>query len=174
MEFINLFNLPKTAKIIDIGGGDSFFIDCLIENGFRDITILDISENAINRAKTRLKEKAAYVKWIICDITEFTPVEQYDFWHDRAAFHFLNTEEQVTKYLETANKGISENGSLILGTFSESGPKKCSGLDIKQYSKESMSLIFEKYFKRIKCISENHQTPFNTFQNFLFCSFVKK
>lgn len=174
MEFINLFSLPKTSKIIDIGGGDSLFIDTLIKNGFSDITVLDISENAINRAKVRLKEKAASVKWIICDITEFKPNEQYDFWHDRAAFHFLNTEEQVEKYLEIANKGISENGSLILGTFSENGPKKCSGLDIKQYSKESMSLIFEKYFKRVKCITENHQTPFNTFQNFLFCSFIKK
>ena len=174
MEFINLFKLPKTAKIIDVGGGDSLFIDTLLENGYTDITVLDISENAINKAKNRLKEKANSVKWVVCDITEFEPLEKYDFWHDRAAFHFLNTEEQVEKYVEIANRSITKKGILILGTFSKDGPKKCSGLDIKQYSEESMLLIFERYFKKIKCIQEDHTTPFNTSQNFLFCSFIKK
>ena len=174
MEFINLFKLPKTAKIIDVGGGDSLFIDTLLENSYTDITVLDISENAINKAKNRLKEKANSVKWVVCDITEFEPLEKYDFWHDRAAFHFLNTEEQIEKYVEIANRSITKKGILILGTFSKDGPKKCSGLDIKQYSEESMLLIFERYFKKIKCIQEDHTTPFNTSQNFLFCSFIKK
>lgn len=174
MEFVDIFQLPKTAKIIDIGGGDSLFIDVLLENEYTNITVLDISESAINKSKNRLKEKAGSVKWIVSDITEFESSEKYDFWHDRAAFHSLTTEKQVEKYLDIANHSIANKGILILGTFSEDGPKKCSGLDIKQYSKKSMSAIFEKYFERIKCIQEDHKTPFNTIQNFLFCSFIKK
>ena len=174
MEFINLFELEENSKIIDIGGGDSHFVDALLEKGFKNITVLDISSNAIERAKLRLGKEAESVKWIVSDVTEFVPNEKYDFWHDRAAFHFLTTTEQADKYVEIANKGISDNGFLVLGTFSEVGPKKCSGLDIKQYSESSMSEKFEKHFKRIKCISENHETPFNTIQNFLFCSFRKE
>ncbi len=173
MEFIALFDLPTNAAIIDIGGGESNFVDSLIEKGYTNITVLDISENAINRAKKRLGKNADLVKWIVCDITEFKPEQQYAFWHDRAAFHFLTTEQQADKYVEIAKTGISKDGYLILGTFSESGPQKCSGLEIKQYSEKSMSAKFEKYFTRIKCIQEDHQTPFSTTQNFLFCSFKK-
>ncbi|MBA3665056.1 MAG: class I SAM-dependent methyltransferase [Bacteroidetes bacterium] len=174
MKFIELFNLPMDAGIIDIGGGDSNFVDALLEKGYTDITVLDISAKSIERARTRLGEKASLVNWIVSDVTDFTPARRYNFWHDRAAFHFLVTEEQADKYVEIAKEGISENGYLVLGTFSESGPKKCSGLDIKQYSEESMSAKFENDFKRIKCITEDHSTPFNTIQNFLFCSFKKE
>lgn len=174
IEFTTIFDLPKDAAIIDIGGGDSLFVDSLIEKGFTDITVLDISAKAIERAKARLGEKAKLVHWIVSDVTEFTPNRQYNFWHDRAAFHFLTSEEQADKYVEIAKKGIADNGYLILGTFSESGPLKCSGLNIKQYSEESMSHKFEKDFIRIKCVKEDHVTPFNTVQNFLFCSFKKE
>jgi 2-polyprenyl-3-methyl-5-hydroxy-6-metoxy-1,4-benzoquinol methylase len=174
MEFISLLNLPIDSSIIDIGGGDSNFVDSLLDKGYRDITVLDISAKAIERAKARLGEKASLVNWIVSDVTEFNPDRQYNFWHDRAAFHFLTTEEQSDKYVKIARKGIQGNGYLILGTFSETGPLKCSGLEIKQYSESSMSAKFEKDFKRIKCIKEDHQTPFNTIQNFLFCSFQKR
>ncbi|HWY12263.1 MAG TPA: class I SAM-dependent methyltransferase [Bacteroidia bacterium] len=174
MDFVELFSLKKDSKIIDIGGGDSHFADSLLEAEYTNITVLDISAKAIERAKIRIGEKAAGVKWIVSDVTEFVPTQQYDFWHDRAAFHFLTEEAQADKYVEIANKGIAENGILVLGTFSVNGPKKCSGLEIKQYSETSMSAKFEKYFKRVKCITEDHQTPFNTIQNFLFCSFKKE
>lgn len=174
MEFVEFFKLEKDSKIIDIGGGDSNFVDSLIDNGFTNITVLDISANAIERAKNRLGESAKFVKWIISDVTDFIPNEKYDLWHDRAAFHFLTTEELADKYVEIANKGIALNGFLVLGTFSENGPQKCSGLDIHQYSEESMSHKFEDGFKRIKCINEDHVTPFNTTQNFLFCSFQRQ
>lgn len=174
MDFVGLFSLNRESCIIDIGGGDSHFVDALIEAGFRNITVLDISEKAIEKAKIRLGEKAGLVDWIISDVTEFVPKKKYDFWHDRAAFHFLTDEKLADKYVEIANNGIKENGVLILGTFSEKGPKKCSGLEIKQYSEASMSAKFEGYFERIKCISEDHLTPFNTVQNFLFCSFKKR
>ncbi len=174
IDFINLFNLSKDAKIIDIGGGDSHLVDALIELGYTNIYVLDISAKAIQRAKERLGHRAQHVNWIISDITEFTSDVSFDFWHDRAAFHFLTTEEQISRYLTTVSKAIQPNGYLVLGTFSESGPKKCSGLEIKQYSAASMSHLFEQDFKRIKCIEENHATPFNTLQNFVFCSFQKR
>jgi ubiquinone/menaquinone biosynthesis C-methylase UbiE len=174
IEFVKLFNLPFDANIIDIGGGDSHFVDALLEEGYQNIWVLDISENALSRAKKRLGEKANKVNWIVSDIIDFIPTVSFDFWHDRAAFHFLTTDENINKYVGIAEKGIKSNGILVLGTFSETGPNKCSGLEIKQYSETSMSSRFELSFDRVKCITEEHQTPFNTTQNFLFCSFKKK
>ena len=173
MEFIELFNLPLEANIIDIGGGDSHFVDALLDEGYQNIGVLDISATALEKAKLRLGEKARQVHWVVSDVTEFIPPVQFDFWHDRAAFHFLTNEEAINKYVSIAEKGIKENGYLILGTFSENGPTRCSGLEIKQYNETSMSAGFEVAFNRIKCISEDHPTPFNTVQNFLFCSFKK-
>ena len=174
MEFLELFQLPLTANIIDIGGGDSHLVDALLDKGYQNIWVLDISANALEKAKQRLGEKAKQVHWIVSDVTEFIPPVQFDFWHDRAAFHFLTNEEAVNKYVSIAERGIKENGYLVLGTFSENGPTKCSGLEIRQYNETSMSKRFEVAFNRIKCITENHTTPFNTVQNFLFCSFQHK
>ncbi len=174
VEFLELFNLPHDANIIDVGGGDSHFVDALLEKGYTNIYVLDISANAIERAKSRLGEKAEKVKWIVSDITEFQPNIKFDFWHDRAAFHFLTDDERINKYVSIAENAINKNGYLILGTFSENGPTKCSGLEIKQYNEVSMSTRFEVGFNRIKCVTEDHLTPFNTIQNFVFCSFQKK
>ena len=174
MELIALFNLPLDANIIDIGGGDSYFVDALLDRGYKNIYVLDISPIAIERAKHRLGTQADKVHWIVSDVTTFEPTVKYDFWHDRAAFHFLTTEKQISQYIRNAENAIKENGHLILGTFSEKGPQKCSGLAIKQYSATSMSLRFEVAFNRIKCIEEEHTTPNKNTQHFLFCSFIKK
>ncbi|MER3465143.1 MAG: SAM-dependent methyltransferase [Chitinophagaceae bacterium] len=174
MEFVELFNLPLNANIIDIGGGDSHFVDALLDKGYKNIYVLDISANAIEKAKLRLGCKASKVHWIVSDITEFEPPLQFDLWHDRAAFHFLTTEDNIHKYVSIAEDAIKKDGYLVIGTFSEQGPKKCSGLEIKQYSEASMSARFEITFDRIKCITEDHITPTHAVQNFLFCSFKKK
>jgi SAM-dependent methyltransferase len=174
MEFVDLFQLPLTAKIIDIGGGDSHFVDALLEKGYENIWVLDISAAAIEKAKQRLGDRASKVNWIVSDVTDYKPEVEFDFWHDRAAFHFLTTEEKIYKYVSIAEDAINAGGYLILGTFSENGPKKCSGLEIRQYSQASMSARFEISFDRIRCVEEDHVTPFNTVQNFLFCSFRKK
>ncbi|MCA6439263.1 MAG: class I SAM-dependent methyltransferase [Chitinophagaceae bacterium] len=174
MGFLELFNLPKIANIIDIGGGDSHLVDALLAKGYKNIWVLDISAMAIQKAKQRLGDKANLVNWIVSDITEFEPPVQFDFWHDRAAFHFLTSDDAINKYVAIAEAGISNKGYLVLGAFSENGPEKCSGLQIQQYNEASMSARFEIAFDRIKCITEDHTTPFNTVQNFLFCSFQKK
>ena len=174
MKFIELINLPLNANIIDIGGGDSHFVDALLDKGYSNIYVLDISANAIERAKRRLGERASKVHWIESDVTEFEPQVQFDFWHDRAAFHFLISEDKIYKYVFIAENAIKKDGYLLLGAFSENGPTKCSGLEIKQYSESLMSARFQVAFDRIKCITEDHITPFNTVQNFLFCSFKRK
>ena len=174
---INFFtenNISKDAKIIDIGGGDSYLVDYLLELGYQDISVLDISKYALDRAKQRLGDKAKNVKWIEANAAHFQPVEKYDFWHDRATFHFLTEHEDIENYIKTANESIAVNGVLIIGTFSENGPKKCSGIDIKQYSEKSLQKVFLPFFEKINCFTTDHNTPFNTVQNFTFCSFRKK
>jgi cyclopropane fatty-acyl-phospholipid synthase-like methyltransferase len=174
LDFIHSFNLPKNAAIIDIGGGDSKLPDYLLSEGFNNITVLDISEKALERAKIRLGANADKVKWIVSDILEFQPTEKYDLWHDRAAFHFLTTPEQIEDYLDIASNAINESKYIITGTFSKEGPLKCSGLEIKQYDEKALAEILTRKFEKIKCITEDHTTPFNTTQNFLFCSFKRK
>jgi 2-polyprenyl-3-methyl-5-hydroxy-6-metoxy-1,4-benzoquinol methylase len=173
LDFIRDFKISKNAAIIDVGGGDSYLADYLLDLGYTNITVLDISETAINRAKKRLGTKANYINWVICDITEFSPDRQFAFWHDRATFHFLTTQEQVNKYLAIANEAIAPSGKFVLGTFSEAGPEKCSGLMIKQYSETTLTELIKKWFQKIKCLHKDHITPFNTIQNFLYCSFKK-
>jgi len=174
LDFIHSLNLPKSAKIIDIGGGDSRLVDFLLQEGFENITVLDISAKAIEKAKNHLGEQARQIHWVVSDITEFEPSEVYDLWHDRATFHFLTSEDEIEKYVRICENNISDGGYLVLGTFSEKGPKKCSGLDISQYSESTLSARFKYGFKKIKCVEENHITPQNAIQHFLFCSFNKR
>lgn len=171
LNFIHGFNLSKTSKIIDIGGGDSLLVDFLLQEGFMDITVLDISEAALNKAKSRLGPHSKMVKWIISDITAFKTDERYDLWHDRATFHFLTKKSQVAAYLKIAGKAVANY--MVVGTFSQNGPEKCSGLPIKQYTEDKLQDQLNKDFKKIQCITEDHTTPFGTKQNFIFCSFKK-
>lgn len=171
LDFFKQLKVPISAKIIDMGGGDSFLVDHLLDLGYLDITVLDISAAAIERVKLRLGVKAEKVKWIVADAAHFIPNEKYDFWHDRAAFHFLTDEKDIKNYIETARQNINPAGILVVGTFSEQGPKKCSGIDIQQYSVSSLTEVFSRFFKKLDCITIDHQTPFDTIQNFVFCSF---
>ena len=173
LDFIHSFNISKTDKIIDIGGGDSKLVDFILAEGFENITVLDISEKALERAKKRLGNKAEKVKWIVADAANFKPEEKYDFWHDRAAFHFLTNETDIENYIYTVKEHLTDKGVLVVGTFSENGPKKCSGLEIKQYSEKSMTEKLQKFFEKVRCITVDHKTPFDTIQNFIFCSFKK-
>ncbi len=171
LSFIGQFTIPVTAKIIDIGGGDSFLVDHLLDNGYRNLTVLDISETAVERAKERLGRRAAEVEWIVTDISEFDPPEQYDVWHDRATFHFLTKENEISNYITIAHRSIRPHGILVMGTFSEQGPEKCSGISIKQYSEETITDRLKGYFEKINCKAVDHKTPFGTIQRFTFCSF---
>jgi cyclopropane fatty-acyl-phospholipid synthase-like methyltransferase len=171
LEFIREAGLDKQAELIDIGGGDSRLVDFLLDMGFERITVLDISASALKRAQHRLGKQAGKINWIEADICDFQPTIQYDYWHDRAAFHFLTQESQIQNYIYKVRNALNHGGILSIGTFSETGPEKCSGLPIKQYSQESMVTAFSNGFKKIRCIDDEHLTPFGTTQNFTFCSF---
>ncbi|MFM9825020.1 class I SAM-dependent methyltransferase [Flavobacterium sp.] len=171
LDLIRQTNLDKSVKIIDIGGGDSRLVDFLLAEGYENVSVLDISSQALERAKNRLGKKAEKINWIVSDITEFKPETTYDIWHDRATFHFLTTTEQIEKYLEITQNW--NNGFLIIGTFSENGPTKCSGLEIKKYTEIEIENQFSANYKKLKCITEDHITPFKTKQNFTFCAFER-
>ena len=149
LDFIQSLKLNKDASIIDIGGGDSFLVDFLLADGYTNISVLDISSKAIERAKDRLGTNATKVTWIVSNIIDFKPEKNYDVWHDRAAFHFLTKENDIKTYVSTTEKYVSKN--LIIGTFSNNGPLKCSGLEITQYSKNKMHK--KKVIPAIKLVS---------------------
>ena len=174
LNIIKLFKLPKDASIIDIGGGDSLLVDYLLMLGYTNVTVLDISAKAIERARERLDDKAAQVKWIVKDIVHFTPDQKYDLWHDRATFHFLINQDEQDKYLDMVHKYLTTDGYMVLSTFSEDGPDKCSGLPVQQYTEKSLPQLFAKYFEKIRCFTKMHITPFHTIQSFVFCSFRNK
>ncbi|WP_295335055.1 trans-aconitate 2-methyltransferase [Flavobacterium sp.] len=174
VNFITALQLPLDAKIIDIGGGDSYLMDALLELGYTNLTLLDISAKAIERIKNRLGDKASKVTFIVSDILDFEPSERYDFWHDRACFHFLTQSDDIANYSKIVSQALAYDGKLFIGTFSDEGPKKCSGLEITQYNMESLRLVFERDFELSGCFTEEHPTPFDTTQNFLFCGFNRK
>lgn len=174
VDYIIALGLPLDAKIIDIGGGDSYLMEALLDLGYTNLTLLDISAKAIERIQNRLGDKASKVTFIVSDIVDFNPTTTYDFWHDRACFHFLTQANDINHYSKIVSQALADGGYLFMGTFSDNGPKKCSGLDITQYNRESLRFVFERDFKLTGCFTEDHQTPFDTVQNFLFCGFKKK
>ncbi len=165
LDLIAKFNLPKSAEIIDIGGGDSNLVDHLLDLEFTNITVLDISQAAIDRAKSRLGNRASEINWIVSDIVDFKPSQEYDLWHDRAVFHFLTSSDEIEKYKKLVENYTSK---IVLGTFSVDGPFKCSGLEITQYSPAKFEECFAPEFEVIETLDHPHQTPFNTIQNFVF------
>ena len=172
LDFIHSFGEDKSVSIIDVGGGDSHLVDCLLDEGYTNISVLDISAKALERAKSRLGERASLVNWIVSDITSFEPDQQFDIWHDRAVFHFLTDTKDIASYISIVEQSVSKN--MIIGTFSKDGPLRCSALDITQYSATSLSQKFQDKFETISCLNVDHTTPFDTIQNFTFCSFSKK
>lgn len=160
----------RSASIIDVGGGESTLVDDLLAEGFQNITVLDVSQAAIDVNKTRLGERARGVHWIVADITgvELTP-KAYDVWHDRAVFHFLTAQEQRTAYVRQVARSVKTGGHVIVSTFGPEGPTKCSGLEIVRYDADSLHDEFGARFRLIESSKEIHQTPFGTAQQFLYC-----
>ncbi len=174
IQLIQACKVAKDAAIIDIGGGDSYLIDSLLDLGYTNLFLLDISEAALERAKNRLADKAKNVTFIVSDSLDFQSDVKFDVWHDRASFHFITDENDVQKYKTNVVNALNSGGHFILGTFSEDGPKKCSGLDITQYSVGKLEAVFEEDFELENCFTEDHETPFDTTQNFIFAHYIKR
>lgn len=172
LSLINNTGVSKSAPIVDIGGGDSKLVDHLLTEGYTDITVLDISGEALKRARARLGIDATKIHWIESDIKHFVPSRKYAVWHDRAAFHFLTEPDDIDQYAEMVGEFASPH--LIIATFSENGPEKCSALPVSRYAEQDMVHVFGKHFNLINSFTENHITPFNTLQNFRFNHFVGK
>lgn len=173
LKLIENLHLKKNARIIEIGSGDSFLADFLLEKGYSDITLLDVSETALDTVKLRLKDKSSKITFLAEDVIDIPNTKQFDIWHDRAVFHFLTEPKEISKYVKNVSEKLVIGGFLILGTFSSLGPEMCSGLKIKQYSEKQLTKTFNTDFKKIECFTENHQTPSGSIQNFLFCVFQK-
>ena len=172
-QLIKKLNLESNDNIIDIGSGRSRILKILIDEGFNNISYLDISKEACKKSKIALGDDKSKVNWNVENVLNFESEIKYKLWHDRAVFHFFTDKKDIEKYKEVAIKNISDGGYLVLGTFSINGPKKCSGLDVSQYSEQSLNEIFKSDFNLLESFYIDHQTPFDTTQNFLFCIFKK-
>lgn len=166
--------ISKDAKIIDVGGGDSFLVDNLLELGYTNITVLDISKIAIEKAKKRLGKDADKITWIVSNVTQFKPEQEYDLWHDRAAFHFLLEAKHINFYSRNVFNSLKPTGIFILGTFSKNGPEKCSQLPVTRYSTTELTNLFKGDFKEIQKMQHIHKTPFETNQEFSFVQLQKE
>ena len=171
IQFFEKLFLPKTASIIDIGAGESYFVDYLLDKGYEHITLVDISEEALRKTRQRLGDKGKSVQYIVADAGTFKATGKYDFWHDRATFHFLTDIVQIEHYTQNICRSLNAKGHFLIGTFAEGGPKTCSGLEVSQYSADDLSEVFARCLTLEKSIKAQHKTPDGTVQKFTFCLF---
>jgi len=159
-----------SASIIDVGGGESTLVDDLLARGYDRITVLDISQTAVDANRKRLGKTSDCVYWVVADITkiELEP-GVYDVWHDRAAFHFLTSPRDRLAYVRQVTRAVRPGGNVIISTFGPEGPTKCSGLEVVRYDAESLHQEFGVHFRLLDSLKEMHRTPFGTVQQFLYC-----
>lgn len=159
-----------SASIVDVGGGASTLVDDLLDRGYDNITVLDISQGALEAAKKRLSQRAETVQWIRADVTQATfPPHSFDLWHDRAVFHFLTEPEHRTAYVRNVASAVRPGGHVIVSTFGPEGPMKCSGLEVVRYDAGALHEQFGTSFRLIDSRKEIHETPFGTTQQFVYC-----
>src|SRR5277367_5943824 len=161
-----------SASIIDVGGGQSTLACDLLERGYQNLTILDISATALEKERRRLSETADRIRWIAADVTlAELPAHAYDIWHDRAVFHFLTAEAQRSAYVQQAIRSIRPGGHLILATFASNGPARCSGLEVTRYTPESLARQLGEHFRLVESMEELHHTPAGGVQAFVYGRF---
>jgi SAM-dependent methyltransferase len=170
LAFLDAANIGRTAGVIDVGGGASTLVDDLLERGYSNITVLDLSEAALESARARLGERAARVHWICADVTEaHLPSREYDFWHDRAVFHFLRDPMARSRYVDAVHKSLKPGGHIVVATFGPHGPEKCSGLEVLRFTPDALHAEFGPAFAKIASATETHTTPWGTEQEFVYC-----
>jgi ubiquinone/menaquinone biosynthesis C-methylase UbiE len=170
LHFIDAAGLKRSDHILDVGGGASTFVDDLLDRGFENITVLDISERALEQAQERLGPRASRVKWLAGDVTAMDlPARSFDFWHDRAVFHFLTEREARQRYVEAVRRALKPGGHIVVATFGPSGPHRCSGLPVMRYSAEGIHAQFGLHFGVVGSDQETHHTPWGSEQEFVYC-----
>jgi SAM-dependent methyltransferase len=174
IEMIERTHVSRDAALIDIGGGTSNLVDALLDRGFTDLTVLDLSKTALEMSRQRLGDVAEQVQWVAADITEWQPERHYSLWHDRATFHFLTAPQDRASYLTALRTAIAPGGWAILATFDLNGPEKCSGLPVVRYSPETLAECLGREFIPVKQCHHLHTTPGGASQSFQFSMFRRR
>jgi ubiquinone/menaquinone biosynthesis C-methylase UbiE len=172
LKLIEAAGASHNSAIIDVGGGASRLVDALIDLGYQNVTVLDLSEAALTMAKTRVGDKSQSVHWSVADVTAWQPSAKYCVWHDRAAFHFLTDDCDRTAYVARLKEALRPGGTAIIGSFSLDGPEKCSGLPVQRYDAVSLGQILGPSFSLVETLNHEHRTPWGSIQNFQFSWFV--
>jgi SAM-dependent methyltransferase len=155
-----------TLSVVDVGGGASRLVDHLLEAGFRDLTVVDLSQEALNAAYHRVGE--APVTWVVSDVRDWQPDRTFDIWHDRAAYHFLTDEADQQAYWQLVRDSVPHGGHVIVATFAEDGPEQCSGLPITRYSEQALAQAMGEGFTTLDTRREEHVTPTGGTQSFVW------
>lgn len=163
----------RASAIIDVGGGESHLVDALLQDGYRALTVLDISAAALQIDQQRLGSASARVDWIVADVTTWQPQRRYDIWHDRAAFHFLTEPADRAAYIARLGQALVPAGQAIIGTFALDGPEKCSGLPVQRYDAASLAETLGSDFRLMETRHEIHRTPWQSTQAFQFSRFQR-
>lgn len=170
LRILEHLRLDRHSGIIDVGGGESTLVDDLLERGYRNLSVLDISATAIEFTRARLGARSGDVTWYVGDITSFDfQGRQFDVWHDRAVFHFLTSASDRRAYVEQVTRTVRRGGYVVMATFGPHGPIKCSGLDVVRYDADHLHAEFGNHFQSVGSVLANHTTPANRSQEFLYC-----
>ena len=173
LDLLDIVRATSESALIDIGGGASVLVDRLLALGYRDLTVLDISETALATARKRIGPAADRIDWIVSDVTTWQPARTYAVWHDRAAFHFLTRKEDQAAYVERLRSALRTGGHAIIGTFAPDGPERCSGLPVRRHDAESLAAALGTGFRLIDSRRHEHTTPWGAIQRFHFGTFRK-
>lgn len=173
LDLIAATGISTEAAIIDVGGGASRLVDRLIEKGFRRLAVLDLSRNSLEAAKKRLGRPGEAVDWIEADVTRWKPSTTYDLWHDRAAFHFLTERTDRDAYVGCLVKAVRPGGHVIIATFAQDGPERCSGLPVVRYDPDELASTLGPAFKLVDSRRHDHTTPGGNTQRFQFSRFLR-
>lgn len=174
LDLLRLAGATPATGIIDVGGGASILADALLALGYGDLSVLDISQAALEAAQARLGAGAGKVDWIVADVTQWHPARSYDIWHDRAAFHFLVEEESRVAYVERLHSALRVGGHAIIGTFAPDGPEKCSGLPVQRHDARSLAAALGAGFRLVDSRRHDHATPWGATQHFHFGTFRRE
>ena len=164
----------RDAAIIDVGGGASTLVDHLLDAGFTDVTVLDISERALQQARHRLGAQEGAVNWVVADVRTFLPDREFSIWHDRAVLHFLTDADDRARYVEALRRALLPGATLVLSTFGPEGPLKCSGLQICRYDVDMLTELLGPCFELQDHEFEDHETPAGAKQQFLYTRWARK
>ncbi|WP_375311550.1 class I SAM-dependent methyltransferase [Bradyrhizobium sp. A5] len=174
IEMIRAANPDHGAAVIDIGGGTSRLVDSLLQAGYCNVAVLDLSANALDAARKRIGPTASLVDWIVADATTWRPARTYDVWHDRAAFHFLIDPRDRAAYVDRLESAVAPGGQVIIATFAPDGPEKCSGLPVQRHDSASLAAELGPEFEPVETRSETHRTPWDSTQAFQFSRFRRR